>query len=129
MKLGCKYDALAAAWLPPHCIDDDFTALFERSGDGPNGTWTYWSDRAHSKEVAVADDPRNGRFYATYRWHIVHCFFYWRKAVRSQALGITLEDRYNTETHAIHCSKMIDANHTIGAVSGVALNSNRWDPK
>ncbi|ATY63566.1 hypothetical protein A9K55_007810 [Cordyceps militaris] len=134
VRLGCQYDTLAAAWLPPHCRDDELTALFDRSGDGPNGTWTYWSDVHHSTEIAVkdigalADDPRHGRFYATYRWHMVHCFFYWRKAIRSQALGITLEDRFNTEKHAIHCSKMLDANRTIGAVSGVALNSNRWDP-
>lgn len=133
-KLGCRYDMLAAAWLPPHCIDEELTALFERSGDGPNGTWTYWSDLAHTKEIpaesipALADDPAHGRFYATARWHITHCTFYWRKAIRSKALGITLEDRYNTEKHAIHCGKMIDADPTIGAVSGVALNSNRWDP-
>lgn len=37
-SMGCKYDSLAAAWLPEHCRDDELTAEFDRSGDGPNGT-------------------------------------------------------------------------------------------
>ncbi len=133
LQLNCKYDTLAAAWLPPHCRDEELTAVFDRSGDGPNGTWTYWTDQNHTKEIAVedlgalADEPEGGIFYSTHRWHLVHCFFYWRKAIRAKTLGITLEQRYDTESHAIHCSKMMDADPSKGALSGVALNSNRWD--
>lgn len=105
----------------------------DRSGDGPNGTWTYWADRNHTKEIAVedlgalVDEPEGGPFYSTHRWHLVHCFFYWRKAIRSKTLGITLQQQYGTESHAKHCSKMMDADASRGALSGVALNSNRWD--
>lgn len=133
LQLNCKYDTLAAAWLPPHCIDAELTALFDRSGDGPNGTWTYWADQKHTKEIpvedlgALADEPEGGTFYSTHRWHLVHCFFYWRKAIRSKTIGVTLEERYDTESHAVHCSRMMDADSSRGSVSGVALNSNRWD--
>jgi hypothetical protein len=41
LSLGCKYDSLAVAWLPPHCRDDELTAEFEAQGTGPNGSWTY----------------------------------------------------------------------------------------
>lgn len=133
LQLNCKYDTLAAAWLPPHCRDDELTAIFDRSGDGPNGSWTYWQDSKHTKEFAIqdlgalADLPQGGAFYTIHRWHLVHCFFYWRKTIRANRLGVTLEQRYNTESHVTHCAKMMDNDGKRGAVSGVALNSNRWD--
>lgn len=43
LKLGCKYDLLASAWLPEQCRDDELSAEFDRSGPGPNGEWTYVS--------------------------------------------------------------------------------------
>lgn len=48
-SMGCKYDSLAAAWLPEHCRDDELTAEFDHSGDGPNGTVSsgvYTSERS-----------------------------------------------------------------------------------
>lgn len=40
-SMGCKYDSLAAAWLPEHCRDDELTAEFELSGPGENGTVSH----------------------------------------------------------------------------------------
>lgn len=42
----CKYDALATAWLPSYCRDDELTAEFERAGPGPDGAWNYFADEA-----------------------------------------------------------------------------------
>ncbi|KAH8203021.1 hypothetical protein TruAng_002855 [Truncatella angustata] len=133
LQLNCRYDTLAAAWLPDHCRDDELTELFNHSGDGPNGSWTYWADFEHTQELSVgqlgalADLPEGGVFYMTHRWHLVHCMFYWRKQIRSKTIGITLEPRYDTESHVQHCYKMFGEDGTRGAMSGVALNSNRWD--
>ncbi|KAI8626502.1 hypothetical protein F5Y19DRAFT_488049 [Xylariaceae sp. FL1651] len=86
---GCIFDILAAAWLPPHCIDADLTAEFEASGDEPDGSWKYWLDRNHTQEIDVlelgdhADDP-DFRFYNNPEWHTVHCLFYWRKQQRAR---------------------------------------------
>ncbi|KAJ3480581.1 hypothetical protein NLG97_g8040 [Lecanicillium saksenae] len=133
LELNCKYDSLAAAWLPPHCRDDELTAEFDTFGDGPNGTWQYWADVHHTKELAVdelgalADLPRGGPFCTTHRWHLMHCFFYWCKAIRSEELGTMLELRYHSDGHAKHCAEMLDADGKKGAQAGVVLNSNLWE--
>jgi hypothetical protein len=74
ISLGCKYDSLAAAWLPGHCRDDELTAEFETKGPGPNGSWIYWADRDHKIEVsleeiaAMGDDPSQ-HFRMSWEWH------------------------------------------------------------
>ncbi|KAH8897124.1 hypothetical protein GQ53DRAFT_742973 [Thozetella sp. PMI_491] len=40
-SLGCLFNALASAWLPPECRDDKLTPEFNRSGPGPGGSWSY----------------------------------------------------------------------------------------
>lgn len=71
LSLGCKYDSLAAAWLPEHCRDEELTVEFETMGPGPNGRWIYWADSDHAQEVnleeiaAMADDP-SARFHMSY---------------------------------------------------------------
>ncbi|EGX92881.1 hypothetical protein CCM_04253 [Cordyceps militaris CM01] len=133
VELNCQYDTLAAAWLPPHCRDDELTAEFDAFGDGPNGTWMYWADAQHTKAIAVqdlgalADRPRGGPFYTTHRWHLMHCFFYWRKSIRAKSRGTMLELRYENDGHAKHCAQMLGADGNKGAQAGVVLNSNRWE--
>ena len=130
LELHCQYDTLASAWLPPHCRDPELTAQFDKAGDGPNGTWTYWQDREKTKEISVqaisalADTP-DTVFYNEHRWHVVHCQFYWRKAVRALRLGTTVEPRYSSERHAIHCAQMMDLDGSqYMTATRVALNSN-----
>ncbi|RFU24747.1 hypothetical protein B7463_g11597, partial [Scytalidium lignicola] len=100
--LGCKYDSLAACWLPMHCHDDELTAEFEHAGDRPNGEWTYWADsngtrRMTLEEVGLlANLPKpHAMFYSTFGWHVAHCAFYWRKEFRMRAKGLMLENRYS----------------------------------
>ncbi|KAJ3497282.1 hypothetical protein NLG97_g2017 [Lecanicillium saksenae] len=129
-ELGCKFDTLASAWLPSHCRDSELTAQFDRAGDGPNGTWTYWLDRQKTRAIsieelaALADTPE-AVFYNSHRWHIVHCMYYWRKAVRARRLGTTVEPRYNSEGHAAHCAQMLDLDGSeYMTATSVTLNSN-----
>jgi hypothetical protein len=128
VALGCKYDSLAAAWLPEHCRDDELTEEFERSGPGVDGKWTYWTDSAHTKEISVeeiakmAGDP-NGRFHMTGHWHVVHCIFYWRKEHRARFNGKMVEPRSDSEGHVKHCGNIIlDPGRDTEA--GVALNTD-----
>ncbi|KAF4999671.1 hypothetical protein FDECE_11425 [Fusarium decemcellulare] len=132
INLGCKYDFLASVWLPPHCIDEELSAEFEKAGPGKNGAWTYYADSFGTKQLAVQDVPSyadrpGGLYYATKEWHLVHCFFYWRKQIRSSSTGVTVEPRYNNEGHAIHCGKMLYQNATmqdVATLMGAALDSD-----
>ena len=128
ISLGCKYDSLAAAWLPEHCRDDDLTAEFETVGPGPNGSWIYWADSNHTEvvsveEIAAMADNSSARFHMSYDWHVYHCIFYWRKQYRSRFNGITVEPRDDSEEHILHCGKVI-TNKVWGTVAGVALNTD-----
>ncbi|OJJ42284.1 hypothetical protein ASPZODRAFT_147589 [Penicilliopsis zonata CBS 506.65] len=128
MEMGCKYDSLAAAWLPEHCRDDELTAEFERSGDGPNGSWLYYKDTHHTEpmtveEVAALGDQPEARFHMTGQWHKVHCLFYWRKEHRFRFNGKTVEPRSDTEAHIHHCGQIF-MGETYGTVSGVVFNTN-----
>ena len=128
--MGCYFDILAAAWLPEKCLDEELTAEFELSGDGPDGSWQYWLDLNHTQEISVdalgdhADDP-DSRFYSTTQWHVTHCLFYWRKQQRARAIGGPIvEPRYDTEQHINHCSGFIREGKDGGVQAGVALASD-----
>ncbi|KAG8404821.1 hypothetical protein J3459_016635 [Metarhizium acridum] len=128
VQLGCKYDSLAAAWLPEHCRDDDLTAEFERSGPGPGGKWTYWADGAHTQEISIEEiaklaDCKDGRFHMTGHWHVIHCIFYWRKEQRARFNGKIIEPRSYSEEHSKHCGRIfLDPGRD--TVAGVALNTD-----
>lgn len=133
--LGCKYDSLAACWLPTHCRDDELTAEFEHAGDGPNGEWTYWADSNATRGMTLeevgllANLPKpQAMFYSTFGWHVAHCAFYWRKEFRMRAKGLMLENRYDRESHVEHCYPIFMANiplDAIGAGFGVKLGGER----
>lgn len=130
LSLNCKYDSLAAAWLPPHCRDDALTAEFERSGDGPNGEWQYWADTKHTQlltldEVAALADQPGAKFHMSNHWHAVHCIFYWRKEHRASLSGghKIVEPRSDNEGHIKHCGDIF-LKGAYGTVAGVSLNTD-----
>ncbi|KXH48796.1 hypothetical protein CSIM01_13682 [Colletotrichum simmondsii] len=127
VTLGCKYDSLAAAWLPEHCRDDELTTEFERSGPGPNGEWMYWADTAHTQEISVqeiakmADNQAELRFHMSGHWHVLHCIFYWRKEHRARFNGKMVEPRSDNEKHIKHCGKIfLDPGQKLSCGSSVA---------
>jgi len=148
LRLGCKYDSLAAAWLPEHCRDDELTAEFERSGDGPNGTvwnalyslfatwnwlsfsqWIYYADTRHTiqlslEEIALMADDPEARFHMSAHWHKIHCIFYWRKEHRFRFNEKMVEPRSDSEEHIHHCGEIF-LGKGYGTISGVVLNTDQ----
>jgi hypothetical protein len=129
---GCRYDSLAAAWLPDHCRDDELLEEFERSGPNPDGSWSYYADRDKNETMSLKDvsllPNTGGHFFTTHEWHIVHCSFYWRKMFRAPITGVTIEKRYDRPMHLKHCMKMFlarDPLEKMAAEAGVALHSDR----
>ncbi|KAG9239996.1 hypothetical protein BJ878DRAFT_528877 [Calycina marina] len=107
----CKYDALATAWLPSYCRDDELTAEFGRAGPGRHGAWSYFADEAgklalNKTEIAILGES-GGSFWASRRWHIVHCLFYWQKHTRMRQTGLVMEERFDSIHHVKHCSRLI----------------------
>ncbi|KAH8810810.1 hypothetical protein F5884DRAFT_780454 [Xylogone sp. PMI_703] len=130
ISLGCKFDSLAAAWLPPYCRDEDLTAEFERSGPGSNGEWTYFADAYHKvpmsmDQVAALADNQSAEVMMTRDWHVSHCLFYWKKLYRQrfrQADGGIIEPSFDTETHINHCMGVI-LGDSWGTKARIALDS------
>ncbi|KAM3077217.1 hypothetical protein ACMFMG_003318 [Clarireedia jacksonii] len=112
LSLNCAYDSLAASWLPAECRDDELTAQFEQSGDGPNGEWLYWADKNHTKlltkeEMAMNAFDRSKQPHVSWQWHKMHCFFYWRKEWRTRDGGKRrVEEQSSSEAHVLNCGKM-----------------------
>lgn len=127
LSRGCKYDSLAAGWLPAHCRDDELTAEFEQTGDGLDGSWTYWLDRNHTAEISIEDlaakgDDPNFRFHMSIEWHKMHCIFYWIKEHRTRFNGKRVEGRSDSEKHIKHCGMILNGMTGPGTVAGVELN-------
>ena len=112
----CQFDVLSLSWLPPHCIDAELTAEFNSIGDRSDKQWLFWLDQdwrevLTTEEVGMraiksTQDPiqmEAKAFYTTWRFHVAHCSYYWRKDFRMRARGWTSEDRYNRESHIQHC--------------------------
>ncbi|KAK4189809.1 hypothetical protein QBC35DRAFT_429629 [Podospora australis] len=107
LSLGCEFDTLSSAWLPPYCRDAELTAEFERAGP-----WSYWRDEAGTitltvQEVAMLGGTENPKFYATRRYHIAHCLFYWQKYWRMRDTGVVMEEMYDSLEHAKHCARLV----------------------
>lgn len=131
--MGCIYDDMAPAWLPPHCTDPELKAEWDKAGDGPNGRWQYWADANHTRELSMEEvsllaDTPGEYFYTTPRWHLMHCFYYWRKQHRASFTGVTIEGRYKSERHVKHCGDMFLHPPTGLTYSYVTLKSSSPDP-
>lgn len=136
---NCKYDSLAAAWLPPACRNDNLTLAFEKAGSNPDGSWPYFADVNMTRplslnEVSMLPVTRAGGgdaknvFYTTHRWHLVHCMYYWKKMFLSQEMGTTIERRYNNVGHIEHCLRAVlerkEGLEEVTTGAGVALHSD-----
>ena len=131
--LGCQFVEMSAAWLPPRCIDSALSAEFDRSGPGPNGAWSYYSDAARRhpltiSEVALFADTQQ-IFYSTWEWHAKHCTFQWRLDYRRRWLDTIIEPRYDHESHVTHCEDIFLGERESSVGSIVRLNSSNHLPK
>ena len=129
LSLGCKYDSMAAAWLPELCRDDELTAEFDRAGPGPGGRWYYWSDPYRENEltlIEMAELADSGKpFFTNWEWHVAHCFYFFRKQIRNGFTKASLgtSDPYG---HIIHCEEIVKSDPTKTVMSGVGLNSSSF---
>ncbi|OAP55468.1 hypothetical protein AYL99_10441 [Fonsecaea erecta] len=125
---NCTFDTLAMAWLPPYCRDEELTAEFDRSGPGPNGSWTYWLDYNHTIPITIEQvglmgfQVDHGNVYMAWEWHVTHCLFYWKKIHRQRYTGVMIEPRYDRESHVMHCLHAV-LHPRWTTYSGVVLNS------
>lgn len=131
--MGCSFDTLAMAWLPPYCLDPELSTSFDHAGPGIAGSWTYYADRfgdqvLNRTELSMLADSGKP-FYATQEWHITHCTFSWKKQFRAQTTGVTMEDRYFRIQHIEHCGMLMLGAYqvepkAIAVRARVLLNSN-----
>ncbi|KAF2240031.1 hypothetical protein EV356DRAFT_495879 [Viridothelium virens] len=129
---GCQFIEMAAAWLPPACIDAELANEFDTSGPGSNGTWQYFSDserqyQISKDQVALLADT-GALFYSTWEWHVKHCTFQWRLDYRRRWLDTVVEPRYDHESHIMHCEGIIFADQEKSVGSIVRLNSSNHEP-
>lgn len=128
---GCKYDSLAAAWLPPACRDNVLNEAFEHAGSNDDGSWPYYADlnktRLLSLEEVSMIPETGGNFFTTQRWHLVHCMYYWKKMFLAGERNTRIEHRYNNMNHINHCEMMVLAQYPldeIATTAGVSLHSD-----
>ena len=111
-SLGCIYDGLALAWLPPHCHDKELVLEFGKAGPNPGGAWKYWANKNRTSEYTVeelAELPATNHncFYLEPVWHWTHCFYYWKKQYRSRTTGLTVEPLSDSPEHLVHCEDLL----------------------
>lgn len=127
---GCIYDALASAWLPEYCRDDELTAEFNRSGPLEGGKWPYWADKKGQIPITTDDIAMMAEtmdhWYSIKEWHVVHCNFYWRKRFRMKETGKLMERRNDNIKHIRHCGDVVldpAPMDSLRTIAGVVLNS------
>ncbi|KAI1081555.1 hypothetical protein F5B20DRAFT_536495 [Whalleya microplaca] len=110
---GCRFDSLATSWLPPHCRDDEVSALFEKAGPGPNGEWYYHGSNDSSSQTftvgelaSMADRPdvQDRRVWTTVDWHNSHCFYTLLKEIRGK-VRLEYTGFPTGLAHAEHCAE------------------------
>lgn len=117
---NCSFDLLSFSWLPQQCYDAELTSLFlERN-------WTWYRTRTLENSVtpepiAVSQDVvaagNETVLYVSYRYHIVHCIFMWRKlhrgleiehkGIESESAGAWIDSYTGSFGHTHHCSQFL----------------------
>ena len=104
--LGCKFDILAMAWLPPACVDPGLTTEF-RSYE----KWRYWADEQATVELREDElwnrSGPDGVVWAPLKWHLVHCNFQWQKMNRAMLVGRRIEAALADLAHTKHCGNIV----------------------
>jgi hypothetical protein len=100
--LGCKFDVLAAAWMPEACLDEELTEEFRN-----RGPWQYFADASgkvelSEEELSMRVGP-DGMFWTTQKWHVIHCAYQWRKMHRAMQSGRRIESSLADYAHTKHC--------------------------
>jgi hypothetical protein len=132
-QLGCVFDQMASAWMPPQCHDERLSSQFDHSGPLDGGRWSYYTDKNGAQELSVQELAELGgkltHYYTTLQWHLVHCNFIWRMQYLAWTEGsLVVGDRDDTMHHITHCGNLSlvrDPLETIDTSASIVLNSSR----
>ncbi|KAK8102124.1 hypothetical protein PG984_015270 [Apiospora sp. TS-2023a] len=131
--MGCRFDPLAAAWLPAHCRDDELIEQFNHAGPGTDGAWSYYTDPEKTgvmnlEEVGGLGRIRRYVFADKYvEQHIQHCHYVWLKLHRMRTTRVRLAMRNDKVEHIMHCMKMARLRIPLESVttgSGVSVHAD-----
>jgi hypothetical protein len=102
--LGCKFDIMTYAWLPPACYDHELTKEFQSLSP-----WE-WSMNGNGSQQLSTDAVEAGdveMVYGNWRYQIMHCTYAWRKFHRAVLHGWPLDGYIRDYHHTAHCELTI----------------------
>jgi hypothetical protein len=103
--LGCKFNQLTWAWLPPNCPMYANNEFLEAED------WVYWEDLDQTKPVGddvwaeVLDGDR--KIFAELREHATHCVYYFLSLSQAVRDGTPYYDKMVEYKHHEHCANML----------------------
>ncbi|KIW65929.1 hypothetical protein PV04_08143 [Phialophora macrospora] len=115
LQKGCVLDIMSRSWLPASHYDEALTRAFLRVDD-----WEWWPhagvNRPGEEKVttrdpiplnAIADGSYSGPLWVSWRYHMYHCAFMWRKFHRDLLAGRIVDEYLGAYNHTEHCSSVL----------------------
>ena len=103
-NLFCRFDLMAAAWVPPECYNEELSESFLRSGN-----WTWYEDR-EATCIAPIEKIREGNYkylLSSNDFHLQHCLYNWQRLLHALHSGKPLDSKVINLNHTEHCSDML----------------------
>ena len=89
-SLGCEFDPLTFAWLPPRCYDYNLTAEFLQVQE-----WQWWRQRPDGsrRQLSLVNVMQSSdtTLYVTWEYHRQHCTYLWLKMHRAMMSGAPID--------------------------------------
>ena len=104
VSLGCEFDVMSFAWLPPRCFDQSLMLEFLALRD-----WQWYLDAESHQRVDMVPVSKGSydHLYVTQEYHMYHCTYMWRKMHRAIQNGQPLDGYIGKIEHTAHCEKML----------------------
>jgi hypothetical protein len=104
---GCRFDRILHAWLPPACTRQE--DIREEQDFLTVDNWKYYRDPQQTEELTLEEAYRGELevLYTSWRWHLVHCTYVWKKLHRALLDGKNIDSYSANINHTAHCSEAI----------------------
>lgn len=115
ISLGCSFDIMSFAWLPPRCFDRELMNQFLAIRD-----WKWYLDTEGRQTVDLASVAAGqyDQLYVTQEYHMYHCTYMWRKMHRAIAAGAVVDGYIGDIHHTAHCEmQILDRSRSLDAIS------------
>lgn len=110
-SLGCTFDELSKAWLPPECPRFGGTEYVDAGYAFGNGSsWKYYTDRHGTEEYSLEDVTkitRGGLYWTTRREHAHHCAWMLIRMAHVFKTDGRRDQLVQLTGHAHHCAKKL----------------------